>query len=113
MLIGTSGRAARIARTTGSDARQLHPSIADFAMAGPGRLTAHVEEVGAFVQPSVAPELQLARHRVAALTPPDSSPSPLNESGVTLTMPITNVRSPQANVRGQCALAAGGRAGMP
>ncbi len=49
--------------------------------------------------------------RSAASTSP-LSPSPENESGVTLTTPITYVREPQANSRPPILIGAGARAAI-
>ena len=94
-LIGVSGQGRAGARRRRAR-RAPAPRRVDRLVAGPGGFAADVEQVGALVDHRHAP----ARRRAATgSAPPASSPSPENESGVTLMMPMTNVRSPQRNAR--------------
>ncbi len=80
-----SGSAARRARTTGSTRLQLLVSR-NLGVTGPGRLAADVEQVRALGGHLTSPRPSAAATGSAE---PVSRPSPLNESGVTLMMPIT------------------------
>ena len=85
--IGTSGRAAASAAITGTTRVSLL-GRGDARVTGPARRAADVEEVGAVRDHP--PRLGDAPPRPGpAPVVPASSPSPENESGVTLSMPIT------------------------
>ena len=109
-LIGTSGNAARMAGITGKTRRGFLGRV-DLGMARPGGFAADVEDVRAFGDHAAAPGSR-PRPGVGPLPAP-SNPSPENESGVTLTMPITKVRWPQWNVRAPIFNGRGGRGAMP
>ena len=105
-----SGRAARIAATTGTIRRELLVLVD--RRRGPAGSIRRRRRAGR------RPRRPSRRACATAAARPDraglvaaSSPSPENESGVTLTMPITNVRSPQrtSGRRSRCRRAAIGR----
>ena len=72
--------------------------LGDRGVPGPRRFATDVEDVGALLDHPAAG--RDAPPSTGSPRRPPSRPSPENESGVTLRMPITNVRSPQAKVRG-------------
>ena len=111
MLIGMSGSAARRAAMTGTTRRALLVRRDRF-VARPGRFAADVEEVRALVDHP--PAGLTATDRVRRPAPRSAArrraePSPENESGVTLRMPMTYVRAPQRNVVGPMRDGAGRR----
>ena len=71
--------------------------LGDRGVPGPRRFATDVEDVGTLLD---HPAAGARRAASTGSSPAASSPSPENESGVTLRMPITNVRSPQAKTRG-------------
>ena len=97
-LIGVSGRAARIAAMTGTTRARSSSAL---TATWPGRVDSppmsRMSAPSATIRRAWATAASTGSPAAGAST---RRPSPENESGVTLRMPITYVRSPQRNVAG-------------